>query len=159
MLVAAALFAGWKVEGKRRHTVAGCGRTPQFRAVRVSCIAGPCPFTSIESDRFSRGGRSITVSVRNWSDRVTYLLEAEVAETLENDLIRHTYPVTFGRSMNFTLPAAANGLTIEADVAGSSVIFPLGPQLRLSWASCRSETGPEGTRQYRCELKQGFRFE
>ena len=45
----------------------------QFRNVRVSCIAGPCPFTQIEQDRFSRGGRNITVSVRNWSDPVTYV--------------------------------------------------------------------------------------
>ena len=60
----------------------------QFRNVRVSCIAGPCPFTAIESDRFSRGGHSITVSVRNWSDRVTYLLEAEVVHTMESEMIR-----------------------------------------------------------------------
>ncbi len=36
-----------------------------FRNARVSCIAGPCPFTSIESDGFSRGGRAISVIVRN----------------------------------------------------------------------------------------------
>jgi hypothetical protein len=131
----------------------------QFRNVRVSCIAGPCPFTSIESDRFSRGGRTITVSVRNWSDRVTYLLEAEVAHTMESELIRHTYPVTFDRSMNFTLPSAASGPSIEADVDGAPIVFPLGPELRLSWATCRFETGPDGTKQYRCELKPGYRFD
>lgn len=135
------------------------GEHKQFRNVRVSCIAGPCPFTSIESDHFSRGGRNISVSVRNWADRVTYLVEAEVIETRENERVRHTYPVIFGRSMNFTLPLTANGLTIEADVAGAPILFPLGPQLRLSWAVCRSETGPEGARQYRCELKQGYYFE
>jgi hypothetical protein len=130
----------------------------QFRNVRVSCIAGPCPFTTIEQDRFSRGGRTITVSVRNWSDPVTYLLEAEVVTTMETELIRHTYPVTFGRSMNFTLPAVATGLSIEAEVGGSEIVFPLGPELRLSWATCRFETAAEGAKQFRCELKHGYRF-
>jgi hypothetical protein len=79
----------------------------QFRNARLSCIAGPCPFTSIESDGFSRGGREITVTVRNWSDTVTYLLEAEVTQTIQSEIIRHTYPVIFGRSLNFTLPGTA----------------------------------------------------
>lgn len=129
-----------------------------FRNVRVSCIAGPCPFTAIESDQFSRGGRKIGVSVRNWSDRVTYLLEAEVAQTMASEMIRHTYPPTFGRSMNFTLPAGATGTSIEADVDGVPIVFPLGPELRLSWATCGVENGAEGTRLYRCELKPGHIF-
>jgi hypothetical protein len=132
--------------------------TKQFRNVRVSCVAGPCPFTAIEQDRFSRGGRNISLSVRNWSDTVTYLLEAEVAVTMETELVRHTYPVTFGRSMNFTLPEVASGLTIEAEMDGSEIVFPLGPELRLSWAACRLETGADGTKHYRCELKPGFYF-
>lgn len=129
-----------------------------FRNVRVSCIAGPCPFSAIEQDRFSRGGRTISASVRNWSDTVTYLLEAEVATTMESELVRHTYPVTFGTTMNFTVPAVASGLTIEADVDGSQIVYPLGPELRLSWATCRADTVSEGARQYRCVLKPGYRF-
>ncbi|HEU0141268.1 MAG TPA: carboxypeptidase-like regulatory domain-containing protein [Bryobacteraceae bacterium] len=129
-----------------------------FRNARVSCIAGPCPFTSIESDGFSRGGRAISVVVRNWSDRVTYVLEAEVEQTIQTDLIRHTYPVMFGRSLNFTLPAQAKGPSIEAEVDGAEIAFPLGPELRLSWAACRLELQPDGTQVYRCELKPGFRF-
>jgi hypothetical protein len=131
----------------------------RFRNVRVSCIAGPCPFSSIEQDRFSRGGQTITVSVRNWSDTVTYLLEAEVALTMDTELIRHTYPVTFGRSMNFTLPASASGPSLEAEVDGSEIVFPLGPELRLSWATCRFETGPEKAQQFRCELNPGYQFQ
>jgi hypothetical protein len=119
---------------------------------------GACPFTAIEQDRFSRGGRTITVSVRNWSDPVTYVVEAEVASTMESELIRHTYPVTFGQSMNFTLPAVASGLSIEAEIDGSEIVFPLGPELRLSWAACRFETAADGTKQFRCELKPGYRF-
>jgi hypothetical protein len=130
-----------------------------FRNVRVSCIAGPCPFTSIESDGFSRGGREISVVVRNWSDRVTYVLEAEVVQNVQSEMIRHTYPVVFGRSMSFTLPAEAQGPSIEADVDGTGIVFPLGPRLILSWASCRVETGSDRIRLYRCALKPGYRFE
>jgi hypothetical protein len=136
---------------------AGAGR--QFRNVRVSCIAGPCPFTRIEKDEFSRGGRVISVSVRNWSDTVTYLVEAEVAHTMFSEAIRHSYPVIFGRSMNFTLPPTAQGPSIEAEVGGSEIVFPLGPKLKLSWAECRLEVAPDRTRLYRCELKSNYRFE
>lgn len=130
-----------------------------FRNVRVTCIAGPCPFSRIDRDGFSRGGESISVSVRDWSDSVTWLVEAEVAVTMESELIRYAYPVTFGRSMNFTLPPLASGQSIEADVDGTNVVFPLGPQLRLSWAACRFEAAKDGTKQYRCELKPGYRFQ
>ena len=78
---------------------------------------------------------------------------------MESELIRHTYPVTFGRSMNFTLPPRASGPSIEADVDGSQIVFPLGPELRLSWASCRFESAPDGMKQYNCELKPGYRFD
>jgi hypothetical protein len=134
------------------------GEQKQFRNVRVSCIAGPCPFSALESDRFSRGGRVITVSVKNWSDPVTYLVEAEVVQTTQSETVRHTYPAIFARSMNFTLPPDASGLTIEGDLNGSPIVFPLGPQLRLSWATCRSVTAREGSKQIRCELKPGYRF-
>ena len=87
------------------------------------------------------------------------LIEAEVAMTMESELIRHTYPVTFGRSMNFTLPSVASGISIEAEVDKSEIVFPLGPELRLSWATCRFEAGTDGTKQFRCELKPGYRFE
>ena len=78
---------------------------------------------------------------------------------MESELIRHTYPVTFGRSMNFTLPAVASGPTIEAEVNGSEIVFPLGPELRLSWATCRVQTAVDGAKQFRCELKPSYQFE
>jgi hypothetical protein len=130
----------------------------QFRQVRVSCIGGPCPFTNIEKDEFSRGGRRISVSVRNWSDTVTYLIEAEVVQTMPTQMVRHSYPVIFGRAMNFTLPASAQGPSIEAEVEGAEIVFPLGPKLRLSWAECRLERGSDGAQLYRCALKPDYRF-
>jgi hypothetical protein len=130
----------------------------QFRNGRVSCIAGPCPFTAVHSDGFSGGGRTITASIQNWSDRVMYLMEAEVIQTMDSDMVRHTYPVTFGNSMSFTLPATAQGPSIEAEVDGSEIVFPLGPSLRLSWAVCTLQIGTADAKLYRCELNPGYRF-
>jgi hypothetical protein len=147
----------WKAEIHSESLDAGEGN--HFRNARVSCIAGPCPFTRVEADGFSRGGRTIKVSVRNWSDTATYLVEAEVVHTMMSDMIRHSYPVIFGEAMNFTLPATAQGPTIEAELDGAAIVFPLGPNLILSWANCRLEVGSDRTKHYRCELKPGFRFE
>jgi hypothetical protein len=134
------------------------GELNEFRNARVSCIAGPCPFSQILSDGFSRGGRRISVSVLNWSDTVTYLLEAEVTRTMAGDAIHYSYPVIFGRSLTFTLPANAQGPSIEADLNGAAIIFPLGPNLRLSWADCSFKVGNDRTQVFSCELKQGYRF-
>jgi hypothetical protein len=146
----------WKAAVGSISLDAGADR--QFRNARVSCIAGPCAFTRIESDQFTRGGPNISVSVRNWSDSVTYLLEAEVVHTMVADVVRHSYPAIFGRSMNFTLPATAQGPSIEAELNGSDVVFPLGPRLKLSWAFCKLEIGSDRTKRYLCELKPQFRF-
>jgi hypothetical protein len=130
----------------------------EFRNARVSCIAGPCPFTSIVSDGFSRGGRNIGVKVRGWSDTVTFLVEAEVVHTMLSDVIRQAYPSVFGRALTFTLPPTGQGPSIEAEVNGLEIVFPLGPDLSLSWASCTLQAAPDGTRLYRCGLKPGYRF-
>ncbi len=153
----------WKATLKTFSLDAGESR--EFRNTRVSCLAGPCPFTRVESNGFSAGGRIIRGSVLNWGDTVTYLVEAEVSQATVSDLVRHSYPVIFDRSMNFTLPPAAQGPSIEAEVNGEEIVFPLGPQLRLSWATCRLDTGGGRTdktgnsaRLYRCQLKPGFLF-
>ena len=39
------------------------GERQQFEHVRVSCIAGPCPFTKIETGESPSPGRKITVRV------------------------------------------------------------------------------------------------
>ena len=131
----------------------------QFRDVRVSCIAGPCPFTRTEPDQVSGGGQLIKLSVRNWSDTATFLVEAEVIQTMLSDIIRNAYPAIFGREMSFTLPPAAQGPSIEADMNGNEIVYPLGPALSLSWADCRLQMAPDRTRLYRCELRSGFRFQ
>ncbi len=134
------------------------GEGQEFQNVRVSCIAGPCPFTKIESDEFSRGGRKIGASVRAWSDTVTFLLEADVVHTMVSDSIRQAYPSIFGRDMTFTLPPTGQGPSIEAEVNGLQIVFPLGPDLSLSWASCSVHGTSNRTKLYSCELKPGYRF-
>jgi len=136
----------------------------EFRNVRLSCIAGPCPFSRVESQGVGAAG-NLQISVRNWSDTTTYLLEAEVSQTILSEMIRQAYPAIFGPSMNFTLPPAAQGPSIEAEVSGpgqerkQDIVFPLGPDLRLSWASCSVKITPDRTKLFRCDLKPGYRFQ
>jgi hypothetical protein len=132
----------------------------EFSNVRVLCIAGPCPFTRIDSSGFVHGGRNISVSALNWSDTATFLLEAEVLHTAISSNVRESYPVVFGRTLNFILPATQEGVSLEAEVDGAPMVFPLGPELYLSWATCTAITNieEEKTTIYRCELKPGYRF-
>jgi hypothetical protein len=146
----------WKAAVNSESLDAGEGSV--FRNARVSCIAGPCPFTKIDYDGFSEGGRYIKVTVRNWSDTTTFLFQAEVFRPQISDLVRMTYPIILGTSLNFTLPPAAEGPSVEAELNGENIIFPLGPIPVLSWADCNVSTAKNKTRFYRCELNSGYRF-
>src|SRR3984957_2041376 len=150
-------------DGKWKATLAtaslDAGEGNQFRNARVSCIAGPCPFSKVEFEDLSRGGRRVNVSVRDWSDTTTFLMEAEVVHPMVSDLVRESYPVIFGRALNFSLPPLAEGPSIEAEVNGESIVFPLGPDLFLSWADCHVRVDTDQARAYRCELKPGYRFQ
>ncbi|MFZ0593816.1 MAG: carboxypeptidase regulatory-like domain-containing protein [Bryobacteraceae bacterium] len=130
----------------------------ELQNVRVSCIAGPCSFTQIEPAVLSGNSRYVKVSARDWSGTATFLVEAEVIHSQVADMIRYAYPVIFGPAMNFTLPPGAEGPSIEADVNGQEIVFPLGPELILSWAACSVEMSASKTRIYRCELKPGYDF-
>jgi hypothetical protein len=149
-------------DGKWKAAIASlsldAGEGQEFQNARVSCIAGPCPFTRIESDGFSRGGRTIRASARVWSDTATFLAEAEVVHTTLTDAIRQAFPSIFGRAMTFTLPPTGQGPSIEAEVGGNRIVFPLGPDLNLSWATCTLQIEPNRAKLYSCELKPGYRF-
>jgi len=137
------------------------GPDNEFRNVRASCIAGPCPFTKIDLNGNVNGERNITVSALDWSDTATFLVEAEVFHTAISSRVRESYPVIFGPALNFTLPPTQEGVSIEADVDGAPMVFPLGPELYLSWATCTAGTNDADKRTttaYRCELKPGYRF-
>jgi hypothetical protein len=148
----------WKAAMASTTLDAGTGN--EFRNARASCIAGPCPFTRIDSSGFEQGGRKITANALAWSDTATFLLEAEVFRKSINSSVRQSYPVTFGRTLNFVLPATEEGVSIEADIDGTPIVFPLGPDLRLSWATCnaRSSHDAASSTVYRCELKPGYQF-
>lgn len=148
----------WKAT--RGSTTLDAGQDNAFGNVRASCIAGPCPFTQIDPTGFEHGGRHITVSALDWSDTATFLVEAEVYHVGISSNVRESYPVIFGRSLNFTLPPTQEGVSLEADLDGAPMVFPLGPNLYLSWATCTARTSEEEkTTVYRCELKPGYRFE
>ena len=146
----------WKASTESTTLNAGEGNV--FRNARLSCIAGPCPFTKVESDQYSKGGKTITAAVLNWSDTTTFLLEAEVYHPMVSQVIQDSYPVIFGRTLNFSVPDTGEGVSIEADVNGSPIVFPLGPSLCLSWANCASTKDKDHGKGYRCELKDGFEF-
>lgn len=147
----------WKAAIGSATLEAGTGN--EFRNARVSCIAGPCPFTRIENHDFSKGGQRITATARDWSDTATFLVEAEVSHPMVSDLVHESYPVIFDRALNFTLPAGAEGISIQADIAGETIIFPLGPALFLSWANCDATGNPDHSTAYRCELKAEYQFQ
>ena len=136
------------------------GADNSFSNITASCIAGPCPFTRIDSSGFINGGRKISVTALNWSDTATFLMEAEVYHTAISSEVRELYPVIFGQTLNFTLPPTQEGVSLEAELDGAPMVFPLGPNPSLSWATCTVRTGMEveKTAVYRCELKPGYRF-
>jgi hypothetical protein len=131
----------------------------QFRNVRVSCIAGPCPFTGIEQKTVSADGRRLDVVARVWSDTATFLVEAEVVQPTEYAKVRELYPTIFGPALSFSLPASAEGPTLEAELNGEAIVFPLGPNLSLSWAQCTQGKSTEQSVLYQCELRSGYRFQ
>lgn len=146
----------WKAAVGTATLDAGSGN--EFRNVRASCIAGPCPFTEINSGTQAQTGPMLKISASDWSDTATFLVEAEVVHPMISNTDRQSYPVIFGPALNFTLPASAEGVSIQADVNGESIVFPLGPDLILNWAECNARSIGDDSKVYRCELKPGFRF-
>jgi hypothetical protein len=134
------------------------GADNEFRNARLSCVAGPCPFTHVESDGFSKGGRAISASIRNWSDTATFALEAEVFRPQNANTLQRAYPIILGRGFNFTLAAAAEGVSIEAEVDGTPIVFPLAPNGNLSWTTGNVRVENDQARRYRCELQPGYIF-
>lgn len=146
----------WKATVGTYTIDAGLGDA--FRDDRVSCIAGPCPFTRVLSEDTKSDGHILQVSALDWSDTATFLIEAEVTKVMINDIIRTSVPITFGEALNFTLPPTAEGPSIEADLGKDDIIFPLGPDPSVPWATCTVKTNTDHSQLYRCELKPGYRF-
>lgn len=147
----------WKAAINTATLDAGGGN--QFREARASCIAGPCPFTRIETDHLTDGGQKFVVAALNWSETATFLLEAEVFRPMVSQTEHRTYPAVFGDGLSFSLPSGASSVSIEADLDGQTIIFPLGPAVFLSWASCDEAVSSDRGRVFRCTPKPGYRFE
>ena len=149
-------------DGKWKASIGGAsmdaGPGNDYRNARVFCIAGPCPFTKVVSDNFTRGGRYISVSELNWSDTTTFLFQAEVFRHQVSDTVRQSYPVIYGRTFNFSLPSAAEGPSLDAELDKVPITFPLRPDPNLSWAACSVIMGSRYSKSYRCELRPGFKF-
>jgi hypothetical protein len=148
----------WKAARVSVSMDAGPGNI--FRDTRISCIAGPCPFTQVTPQSLPRGTRTLSVTVLDWSDTTTFLLEAEVFHPMLSARVRKSYPLIVGRVLNFTVPASAEEIALEADLGGTTVFFPLGPGpiSQLKWADCLSMVNKSRTRVYRCTLAAGYRF-
>ena len=146
----------WKAATGSISLDAGTGN--EFHNARASCIAGPCPFTHLDDRQLSAGGPTISVSARAWSDTAVFLVEAEVVHPMVADVVRESHPFVLGRALNFTVPANAEGITLQAELNGETIVFPLGPALILDWADCTAQTDIQRNKAYRCELKPGYRF-
>ena len=146
----------WRASKKSVTLDAGSGNI--FRNVRASCIAGPCPFTRIDSRGFEHGGRTIVASAIDWSDTATFLVEAEVFHEAIASMVRKSYPAIYGRDLHFTAPPTAEGVSIEAQLGGKLMVFPYGTDLYMKWAVCGSRKGPNHDTIYQCELKPEYKF-
>jgi hypothetical protein len=148
----------WKASVGSVELDAGPGS--EFRNVRASCIAGPCPFTRIDSSGFANPGRVVRASALAWSDTATFLVEAEVYHAGIVSSVRQAYPVIFGRALNFTVPPTQEGVSLIAELNGAEMVFPFGPDLEMSWASCsvRQSSEVQKAKTYECDLKPGYRF-
>ena len=85
-------------------------------------------------------------------------MEGEVVHNTVNDMVRIAYPVTFAQAMDFTLPASAKGPSIEAEINGAVIVYPLGPTLTLPWVKCSITVVGGGAKLYRCQIMPGYRF-
>lgn len=129
----------------------------EFRNVRISCIAGPCHFLKVDPGITEHVTR-LKISVLNWSDTAAFLVEGDVIRTMVTNIVRQSYPFIIGNTMSFALPPTSESLSIEANVDGKLIIFPVGPTLDLSWANCNVDTSTAGDKTYRCQLKPGYEF-
>jgi hypothetical protein len=70
--------------------------------------------------------------------------------------------IFFDRNFSVTIARSRTSRSethpFSAEVDGLQIVFPLGPDLNLSWASCNVQVDSNRTKLYSCELKPGYRF-
>jgi len=97
---------------------AGAGN--EFQNARVSCIAGPCPFTKIESEPFTQASQTITASARDWSSTATFLVEAEVVHAMQSQIDHQSsfryssvQPIFCTGACEFSIFSSLSGLYVK----------------------------------------------
>ena len=145
----------WKAASNSITLDAGLGN--EYRDVRASCIAGPCPFTRIET---RAQGRTIVATAEDWSNTATFLLEAEVFHTSIDSSVRESYPVIFDHSLSFTLPAVGRGRDDSSRSQWHTDCVSSRSRRVLDWATCtvRTNPGEQKSTVYQCTLRPGYRF-
>ena len=75
-----------------------------------------------------------------------------------SDLVSTSYPVTFGQALNLRCLARRRESRFWPRLMVEAIVYPLGPNLYLSWADCNARVNKDQTKVFRCELKPGYRF-
>jgi len=131
---------------------AGSGNTFAPGHGRVACVSGPCPWTQIVSNGFSGGGPRLSVSIRNWSDTVTFVLTGELVGPPTN-------PVTVsGNTFDFSVSRSdLPNLQISAQTStGQSLVNDIRVG-SIPWATCQITEHPSAI-NYHCTLGPDYSF-
>ena len=71
------------------------------------------------------------------------------------DIKQKTYRVLFELDPD---GGTSSELRLLLQVDGKPIIFPIVPNLSLSWTTCEAQNEPGNSTLYRCELKPGYVF-
>jgi hypothetical protein len=132
-----------------------------FKGGTAECVAGPCPFSEIIQNDAAKGGLAIGVTVRSWSDVVTYRLSSQLR--FSDELPGGPFRAQINeRSFDFAINAAhAKFLTIDAKTAdGQEFHLPvgdlLGSDLSLPIGDC--QVSRKAKVAYHCTLGPDYTF-
>ena len=156
------LFPGRQMEGGNQFRVPGCGRGKRFPKCQGFLYCGPLPFhAELIMTAFPREGATSRSPCAIGRIRPHSCFRRRCSDPQISDLVRMTYPIILGTSLNFTLPPTAEGPSVEAELNGENIIFPLGPDpcFELGRLQCQRAKGNNGQKFYRCELNAGYQFQ
>ncbi len=119
------------------------GRVTNFAMSALRALRDRAPLPRSMQAAFIQGGRTINVTALDWSSTATFLLEAEVFHSAINSSMRESYPVVYGRTLNFTLPPTQEGVSIEAELDGhcNGLSTGTGTLSKLGNLQCTNECG------------------
>lgn len=132
---------------------AGVGNAFEPGKASVRCIAGPCPFTQVVADGYSKGGQTISAVVKDWSDTVTFILQGTLVGPQTIPAIAIS-----GSTFAFTVKTAdiSKYQIVATIVGGPPIVDPLGVGT-ITWAHCDIGEGQD-TATYHCALNNNYSF-